>query len=123
MPEKPVATGFSRATKLTRTGPCQFSCGPPNLGDGLDRLWSTVAPFGGEKLDKTGQNWTLKHYLGQLGFHWDSSGLGLGLGLTNGQKLAGDPVPVESQSVLVVCSDSDQSSIGKVGECNIWLQV
>ena len=27
MPEKPVLTGFSRATKPASTGPSQFSCG------------------------------------------------------------------------------------------------
>jgi hypothetical protein len=54
MPEKPVATGFSRATEPTRTGPSRFGCGPSNLGDDLDRLRSTVAPFGGEKPDRTG---------------------------------------------------------------------
>ena len=54
MPEKLVATGFSRATELTKTSPSWFSCGPSNLGDGLDQLWSTIATFGGKNPDQTG---------------------------------------------------------------------
>ena len=37
--------------------------------------------------------------------------------MDNWQELAGEPVLAESESVPVVCSDSEWSPIGKVGEC------
>ncbi|KAF8232525.1 hypothetical protein L208DRAFT_933182 [Tricholoma matsutake] len=38
MLEKPVVTGFSRATKPTRTGPSRFSCSCSKLGASCNRL-------------------------------------------------------------------------------------
>ena len=47
----------------------------------------------------------------------DSARIGLGLGLTIWQKLAGGLVPVDSQWSPNSPSDSERSPMGKVGEC------
>jgi hypothetical protein len=51
MLEKPVATGFSRATKLTRTSPSRFGCGCSKLGASCNQLQLPVAHLGVEKPD------------------------------------------------------------------------
>jgi len=51
-----VETGLNQslgATEPNRTSPIQFSCGPPNMGNSLDWLWSMVAHFGVKKPDLT----------------------------------------------------------------------
>ena len=49
------------ATKLNRTSPIQFSCGPPSMGNSLDWLRSIVAPLEIKKLDLTGLENTKWH--------------------------------------------------------------
>ena len=66
-----VETSLLRATELNRIGSIWFSCGPSNMGNGLDQLWSPVAPLGGQK---TGLNWTLKHYSYSWSYFSFSSG-------------------------------------------------
>jgi hypothetical protein len=58
-----VETGLNRssgATEPKRTGPLRFGCGPQRMGNGLDRLRSTVAHFGVKKPDLTGLENTIR---------------------------------------------------------------
>ena len=48
-----MSTSFFRTTELIRTGPSQFSCSLPILGDGSDQLQSQLHLLEVKKLDQT----------------------------------------------------------------------